>query len=170
MPRRYLLDANAFIEANRRYYSFDICPAYWDALLDHNGKGAVLSIDRVLDELSDGKDALKEWAEDAPEGFFMSSGAAGIVTCFGRLQVWANTRRNPPFLRQALSEFATKADAWLVAYALHHDLVVVTHEAFSAQKVNRVLIPVACQEFAVKYVDVFTMLRELQARFVLETA
>jgi hypothetical protein len=28
VSRRYLLDANAFIEASNRYYGFDICPGF----------------------------------------------------------------------------------------------------------------------------------------------
>lgn len=28
----YLLDANVFIEAKRRHYGFDFCPAFWDWL------------------------------------------------------------------------------------------------------------------------------------------
>jgi hypothetical protein len=30
---KYLLDSNVFIEAYRRYYSFDICPGFWDCLV-----------------------------------------------------------------------------------------------------------------------------------------
>lgn len=27
---KYILDANVFIEAHRRYYSFDIAPSFWN--------------------------------------------------------------------------------------------------------------------------------------------
>ena len=33
--RIYLLDANVYIQAHRRYYDFDICPGYWDCLFFH---------------------------------------------------------------------------------------------------------------------------------------
>jgi len=29
----YVLDANVFIEAARRYYAFDIAPKFWDTLI-----------------------------------------------------------------------------------------------------------------------------------------
>lgn len=29
---KFLLDANVFIEAYRRYYSFDIAPSFWELL------------------------------------------------------------------------------------------------------------------------------------------
>ena len=32
MTSRYLLDANVFIEAYKRYYAFDIAPAFWNNL------------------------------------------------------------------------------------------------------------------------------------------
>lgn len=47
----YLLDANVFIEAKRRYYAFDICPGFWDALLMQHENAKVASIDRVKKEL-----------------------------------------------------------------------------------------------------------------------
>jgi hypothetical protein len=50
-PPRYVLDANVFIEAHKRYYAFDICPGYWAALIAQHHSGLVCSIDRVRDEL-----------------------------------------------------------------------------------------------------------------------
>ena len=37
--RVFLLDANVFIEAAKRYYAFGIAPGYWDALIKHAGAG-----------------------------------------------------------------------------------------------------------------------------------
>lgn len=50
----YVLDANVFIQAARRYYAFDLAPAFWRALVDHASEGRVQSIDRVLRELERG--------------------------------------------------------------------------------------------------------------------
>ena len=59
---RYLLDANVFIEAHRRYYAFDIVPAFWSSLLSLHESDEVLSIDRVRGELAAAKDVLADWA------------------------------------------------------------------------------------------------------------
>lgn len=59
----YLLDANVFIEATRRHYGFDFCPAFWDWLVQANEGGRVFSIERVGLELRAGADELAEWAE-----------------------------------------------------------------------------------------------------------
>ena len=58
----YLLDSNAFIEAKKRWYGFDFCPAYWDWLDAAHAAGSVFSIERVADEILVGDDELSEWA------------------------------------------------------------------------------------------------------------
>ncbi len=40
----YLLDSNVFIEAKRRYYGFDFCPAFGDWLIEAGNKELVFSI------------------------------------------------------------------------------------------------------------------------------
>lgn len=73
---RYLLDANVFIEAKRRYYGFDFCPAFWDWLVRENAAGHVFSIDKVADELVRGDDELSTWAADRGQGFFLREDAS----------------------------------------------------------------------------------------------
>jgi hypothetical protein len=58
----YLLDANVFIEAKRRHYGFDFCPAFWDWLDRQHAAGKVFSIEKVGDELRAGNDELSDWA------------------------------------------------------------------------------------------------------------
>lgn len=71
VQRVYILDANAFIEAKRRYYAFDLCPGFWDALMWHQARDEVRSIDRVKKELERGGDDLTEWASSKmPENCF----------------------------------------------------------------------------------------------------
>lgn len=56
--RRFVLDTNVFIEANRRYYPFDICPGFWRALILQHEEKNLRSIDRVENEIQEGKDDL----------------------------------------------------------------------------------------------------------------
>ena len=53
-PPVYLLDANVFIQAKRRFYPFDVCPGYWEALCWHREQGTVMSLDKVANELERG--------------------------------------------------------------------------------------------------------------------
>ncbi|GIV50097.1 MAG: hypothetical protein KatS3mg038_0618 [Candidatus Kapaibacterium sp.] len=62
VPNRYLLDTSVFIEAFRRYYSFDIAPGFWNALIAH--ADSVFSIDRVRDEINKNRDDLSKWANN----------------------------------------------------------------------------------------------------------
>ena len=43
----YVLDANVFIEAARRYYAFDLAPKFWESLVLHAADGRIQSIDRI---------------------------------------------------------------------------------------------------------------------------
>ncbi|MCE2487304.1 MAG: DUF4411 family protein [Desulfurellaceae bacterium] len=52
---KYVLDANVFIQAKRRFYDFDFCPGYRE--------GRLYNIDRVQEELKRGGDDLWDWAE-----------------------------------------------------------------------------------------------------------
>jgi hypothetical protein len=162
-PRRFLFDANAFIEAKRRYYAFDICPGYWDAVLAWHAQHRLMSIDHVGVELQKGNDDLKAWAAAAPASLFVDSGVVNTITVFGQLQTWAAAQ--PQFLPQAKAEFASKADAWLIAHAKADGLVLVTHEEFAADARRKVPMPNACRAFQVEHVTTFDALRELGVKF-----
>jgi hypothetical protein len=69
----YVLDANVFIEAARRYYAFDIAPAFWQALINFASSGRVISIDRVKAELDRGNDELTEWVDGQFHQWFNST-------------------------------------------------------------------------------------------------
>lgn len=69
--KKFVLDANVFIEAKDRYYGFDICPGFWNALIREHKSRNVCSIDRVRSELvrsrrdpDDEPDRLSDWVKD----------------------------------------------------------------------------------------------------------
>jgi hypothetical protein len=119
---RFLLDANVFIEAHRRYYAFDIWPGYWDALIVHHGSGRLSSIDRVRDELLAQTEALARWAQQLPGSFFEATGDPSVTRWFGRLVGWVQAQ--PRFFLLAKQAFAAGADGWLIAYAKAHGFVI----------------------------------------------
>ena len=85
---RFVLDANVFIEAHKRYYAFDICPGYWAALLAHQGAGRLCSIDRVRDELVGQGDALSQWAQQVPGAFFAGTSDPAVTAWFSSIMAW----------------------------------------------------------------------------------
>ena len=58
----YLLDANVLIRAKNEHYAFDLCPGFWEWLERGHGRGLVLSVEAVFNELVGRGDELSEWA------------------------------------------------------------------------------------------------------------
>lgn len=159
----YLLDSNVFIDGKQRHYGFDFCPAFWDWIDRAHDAGEVRSIAPVKDELIGAKDELSEWVEDRPDLFEEIDALS--LTSLATLSHWTNTQNYQP---AAVATFLQKADYYLVGHAHAHNLTVVTHEVPS-NEIKRVKIPNACVGMDVPYINTFTMLRRLKARFVLES-
>ena len=166
--RRYVLDANVFIEAHQRYYNFDICPGFWMALVHQHERKRVFSIDRIQEELTGRRDALSEWVTTtASEGFFKQTADQAVIKAFGDMVAWVDAE--PQFNSGAKAEFATVADGWMIAYAKANGLILVTHEEYAPDAKKKAPIPNVCLEFNVEYVNTFEMLQELSIQFILNT-
>lgn len=159
----YLLDSDVLMEARKRHYGFDICPGFWDWLDVQHQQGAVLSVEKVREEIGSGTDPLVAWAENRPAGFFATPDNK-TQAAFATVSQWATSQN---YTERAVSEFLSRADFYLVAHALAHSLTLVTHERAAATQ-NKVKIPNACDGLGVDFIDPFEMLRREGARFVLE--
>jgi len=159
----YLLDANVFIQAKNLHYGFDFCPAFWDWLQQANERGIVFSIEKVRDELVAGNDDLADWAKRQGDRFFLPPDSK-VVAAFGTVSNWVMTQGYEP---AAITTFLQVADYYLVAHALAHNFVVITHEV-PANTIRKVKIPNVCIGLGVRHMTPFEMLRREGARFVLE--
>lgn len=162
----YVLDSDVFITAKNRYYGFDICPGFWESLIHQHGRGSVCSIDRVKNELLAGnkKEDLVVWVSDTlPPQFFRDTNEEAVTEAYGRVMLWSQRHRR--YFDRAKAEFATKADGWLVAYAMANSLTVFTNEQPSPESRREIYLPDACEQFGVNYGDTFWMLRQLQVRY-----
>lgn len=160
---RFLLDANVFIEAYRRYYAFPICSGFWLALTRERERSRVFSIDRVSAELIDRNDDLARWTRAVPNTFFKRTADRQVVSVFADVMSWVRGERQ--FKPEATAEFAEDADGWLIAYAKVNGLILVTHEVIAPDAQAKVPIPNVCVEFGVPYVDTFEMLHSLKVCF-----
>lgn len=158
----YVLDANVFIQAKNLHYGLDFCPAFWDWLIEQNGQEHVHSIEQVGDEITAGDDELAEWAKLRGAGFFLPADNK-LVAALPAVSEWATSQSYEP---AAINTFLQVADYYLIAHALAHEHVVVTHEiaSGSTKKIN---IPNACIGLGVKVMTPYAMLRHERARFVL---
>jgi len=160
----YLLDANIFIEAKRRYYGMDICPGFWDWLDHAKETGLVASITLIRDELAEGGDELSEWAKKRSDsGLFID---VSDTDTQARFTLIANHVIAADYTPEAKEKFLGCADPWLIAKASVQGSTLVTHEVFSDRK-NKIKIPNICRHFKVPYLDTFELLREHAARFIL---
>lgn len=159
----FVLDANVFIDAHRRYYGLDLCPGFWECLLHYGERQRLASIDRVRQELVGSGDALSKWIRDAPGALFRSSAEPAVLNTFEETMTWVD--ESVQFRPQAKEEFATAADGWLAAYAKVHSAVVVTHERRRPDAKRRVPLGNVCDRLGVPMQDTFEMLRQLEVCF-----
>ena len=162
----YIIDSDVLITAKNTYYAFDLCPGFWDSLMVQHRLGSVHSLDRIRQELLQGRDddTLVKWIHDSvPAGFFLSCNNAEVTSAYTEIMLWV--QRNPQFFDSAKAKFATGADGWLVAYAMTQDCTVVTLEESRPEARNEIKLPDVCIQFDVMYRDVFSMLRTLQVRY-----
>jgi len=159
----YLLDANVFIQAKNLHYGMDFCPAFWDWLRVENEVQKVFSIEKVADELMAGGDELSAWAKERGDGFFLAPDETMLNT-LASVSQWVQSQNYRP---AAVTAFLQDADYYLIAHALAHNHVVVTHEVAS-DGVRQVKIPNVCIGVKVKCMTPFAMLRRERARFVLD--
>lgn len=158
----YLLDANVFIQAKNRHYGMDFCPAFWNWLIQANQTRTVFSIEKVGDELDIGDDDLTAWATNRGADFFLRPDSA-LLRALPRVSQWVTEQGYEP---PAVATFLEAADYYLIAHALAHEHVVVTHEV-AANTTKKVKIPNVCIGLEIKCMTPFQMLRKQRARFVL---
>jgi hypothetical protein len=162
-PQRYCLDANVFIQAKRRFYGLDFCPGYWQALVWHQGRGTLRSIDKVKEELLRGGDDLADWvSQKFGAAAFSDTSTSTIAGTYAEMLAWVMAQ--PLFFEPAKTEFQQVADGWLAAYAKANAHVVVTLEEYDPVVRKKVPLPNVCRAFDVETINPYEMLRRLNVR------
>lgn len=162
----YLLDTNVLIEAERTYYDAVIAPPFWTWLISQHRQGNLASIKKVYQEINKAKGGYlkNNFAHNAPKSFWIEE-TDKDTPALRFLSDWARERQNPKFKPEAVYEFLSVADYYLVAQAKTLDATVVTREQPEPRAIKRVLIPDACQAAGVSYMNPFEMYRKLGLKF-----
>lgn len=160
----YLLDANAFIEASRLYYAFDIAPGFWNWLGDGRLSGQVGSIDAVGDEITSGTGDLVTWAASLPARFWMVD-TDEVVVAMAQVATWANDPMRR-YRQEAVDELMGSADLKLIAHAMISGATAVTREQPAPASRKRIKIPDVCNAVQVSWTDPFTAYRALGLRLL----
>lgn len=152
----YLLDTNIFIRSKNEM-PMNIFHGFWQCLAELAQKGQLFSSVKVKEEIDKGNDDLKQWcADNLPQGFFLPFEAFDE---YSNLMMWANN--NSVFSVTAKQEFATVADAYLIATAAAKDMIVVSFETSDPLCKKRIKIPDACSAIGVEYCSLNDMLYAL---------
>lgn len=166
----YLIDSNILITPHRSYYPFDFAPSFWNFLIEEVQKGALISIDKVKEEIVRGEDQLANWFSHNISEHCIKTDSIGILQAY---QVLVNHISNSKLYNQkAKNEFmqADNADTWLLAYCLNaqkteKDVCLVTLEELNPTVKKRVPIPNVCEDFNIDYCNLFTLIRRLNFSF-----
>lgn len=162
-PERYVLDANAFIQAKRKFYGLDFCLGYWATLIWHQQQGRLCSIEKVQDEILRGADDLAAWVEQKfGAAAFANTSTPEVAGVYSQMLAWVMAQ--PHFLESARAEFQQVADGWLAAYAKASGCIVVTLEEYDPQRRNKVPLVNVCHAFDVETITPFEMLRRLNVK------
>lgn len=104
--------------AARRYYAFDIAPRFWSALVEQANQGRLASVAAVKEEIDRGNDELKDWANHSFHRWFLPPDEK-TIEAYARLMQWSQAQQeHQVYTPAAREEFASVADAWLVAHAM----------------------------------------------------
>ncbi len=161
----YLLDSDVFMQASNMHYQFAFCSAFWDWLDREYTTGKILSIDRVLKEITDGHfGQLAPWAQARPH-LFIHSADLETAQCLTRLAEWVSKNYDEP----GYEKFFNGADFVLVSYAMAHNRIVVTQETTRGGK-SKVKIPDACDAMGVDCINTWELLEKECPNFVLASA
>lgn len=161
----YVLDSNVFIDAANAYYAFDLAPGYWDFLVRLFESQHAVSIKQVFDELvkAGNEDPVRVWAKANKQHFVAPD--VRVVSSYRQVIAWA---AGQCYEQNAISEFQSVADSWIVAHALACGWTVVTHEKSAPGSKKRVKIPDACAGVGVECMSPFEMLRHTGMKLLVE--
>lgn len=156
---QYLLDTNIFIRAKHEM-PIRLWPTFWKVLAEVVRSGQVFSCKAVKDELYAKDDELKVWISgNVPKNFFISEDA-DIMVQYGNAQQWAASEGT--YTDAARKDFATVADAYLIATAAARNMTLVTNEVAAPGSKKRIKIPDVCKGLGVPVCDLNEMLKNLR--------
>ncbi|MGR3759248.1 DUF4411 family protein [Roseobacteraceae bacterium NS-SX3] len=143
------------------YYAFDICGSYWSWIAQAAAAGDVKSISPVKRELRQKDDQIKNWIDMHGAVIFMPDDAA-VTNTMAQVSIWANSNG---YTTAAITEFLSKADSYLVAYAMLGGHEIVTLETSAPGAKNRIKIPDAASAHGISTITPYQMLRQNDVHF-----
>lgn len=158
---QYCLDANVFIQSQRQFYALDIFPVFWNFLDRQFVLEIICSSKLVYDELIEADDDLASWIKTGDRKKFFIEPDESTQSEFVEIANYVNIN----YPQHQADRFLAGADPWVIAFSKAQVIRVVTQETLVPPTSRKVKIPNICQQFNVRWVNLFEMLRALKARF-----
>jgi len=150
--KRYILDANFFIEAMGMHYYSNIFPGFWKWLESEIARGTFIIIDKVYDELSNYESQTCEWLRDRNLKKHIVKTDDLLPMLKEIKQTVSEMRFNRDrYSESAINEFFKVADSSIVAYALKQRETIVSNEK-PGKSVKSIKIPDVCKELGLKHI------------------
>ena len=146
---KYLLDANIFIEAYKRYYHNKIVSNFWQWLVKDED---IYTIQKIKDEIDDGNDELYTLIKNVK--------TLGNIQNIGQVANYVNQKYN----QEETAKFLAKADPLLIATGINNaGVTVITNEVLVGNNSNKIKIPNVCKGLNVNYKNgIFDILKSKQ--------
>jgi predicted nucleic acid-binding protein len=159
-PHIYCLDANVLIEAWQKYYSPELCPDYWDFLIDLGKDNTIFIPEEVYKEIVRTEDDLSKWLKNS--NIPIREISERVIACLRKIYA------TNPIHRNLVDNIKGRslADPWVIAHAINEEATVVTKEAkITALNSNRIKIPNVCDNMGVRCMNDFEFIAELGIKF-----
>lgn len=153
--KKYILDANCFIEPWNKFYSYSFFAHFWDEFVRRScDKNIIFVQQEVYDEIFKKEDALKSWIEKqdlkiAETDLRLTKSATNINNRFPKLVKEVKGR--------------SMADPFVIAFAKQESATVVTLEHKGTE--DKPKIPYVCNELGVRCIDLFDFIKEVGVKF-----
>jgi len=156
--RKYILDANCFIEPWNKFYSYDFFDAFWDKFV----KGCcddkiVLIQEEIYDEIMKKSDGLNDWVKR--HNFEIVKTDPEITRSATKIQ-----NQFPGLVKEIQGR--SLADPFVIALAQKEGATVVTMEDNGTE--TKPKIPFVCDALKVKSINLFSFIKDQGVKFELK--
>ena len=162
----YILDANTLIDAKRDYYPFDAVPEFWTWLVHQGEEGVIKCPVEVWEEFSDTtnrdgeRDALAEWAAqtDVENALLLDEEVDPDLV---KRITYGGYVANPTDDQL----ITIGRDPFLIAYGLadlQRRTIVTTEVSKPSKRAQNRKVPDVCNDFEVRCISTFELIRELK--------
>lgn len=155
--KKYILDANCFIEPWNKFYSYDFFDAFWDNFVKTSCDNKIILVqEEIYNEIMKKSDELNSWVKK--QGFEIVKTDLEITRIAATIQ-----NQFPGLVKEVKGR--SLADPFVIALAKREGAIVVTLEDTGSEKNPK--IPYVCDALKIKSINLFSFIKEQGVKFEL---